>query len=77
MENTTTTRAEHLAWCKTRALEYVDGGDLPNALASMNSDLMKHPDTAGHPGIELGTMQQMSGMLRTPRDVREWIEGFN
>lgn len=39
-------RDEHVAWCKTRALAYVDAGDLNNAFASMCSDLRKHPDTA-------------------------------
>ena len=35
------TRAEHLAWCKKRALEYVDAGDLLQAYTSMASDLGK------------------------------------
>src|SRR6476660_9902729 len=39
------TRDEHLAWCKRRALEYVDAGDLTRAVASMTSDLKTHPDT--------------------------------
>lgn len=38
----TTTRADHLAWCKQRALQYVDAGDLTGAYASMTSDLGKH-----------------------------------
>jgi hypothetical protein len=37
------TRDEHLAWCKRRALEYVDAGDLTHAVASMASDLKTHP----------------------------------
>lgn len=32
-------RAEHLAWAKARALEYVARGELANAIASMASDL--------------------------------------
>jgi hypothetical protein len=36
-------RDEHLAWCKKRALEYWRAGDLANAVASMGSDLDKHP----------------------------------
>jgi len=39
------TREEHLAWCKKRALEYLDKGDANNAVASMESDMRKHPDT--------------------------------
>ena len=38
-------RDEHLAWCKRRALEYVDTGDLTHAVASMASDLKTHLDT--------------------------------
>lgn len=38
-------REQHLAWCKERALAYVDRGDLVNALASFTSDMSKHPET--------------------------------
>lgn len=72
-----TTRAEHLAWCKQRALEYVQAGDLQQAFASMASDLGKHSETAGHIGIQLGMMQMMSGLLNTQDEMREFIEGFN
>ena len=34
---------EHLAWCKLRALEYADAGELTNAVASIGSDMNKHP----------------------------------
>jgi hypothetical protein len=44
MENAYGTREEHIAWCKERALAYVDQGDLTNALASMASDTRKHPE---------------------------------
>lgn len=71
------TRAEHLAWCKQRALEYVDQGDLAQAIASMTSDLGKHFETAGHPAIELGMMLIMTGNLNTSAAVRKFIEGFN
>ena len=75
------TRAEHLMWCKTRALEYVDSGDLQQALASMISDLGKHPDTAGEgaqgTAISLGVSQTAAGFLGTAREMRKFIEGFN
>ena len=71
------TRSEHLSWCKTRALEYVDAGDCKQALASMFSDLTKHDETRNHLGRELGIMQMMSGHLGTPQKVRTFIEGFN
>lgn len=71
------TRAEHLAWCKERALEYVNMGDLRNAVTSMLSDLRKHPDTEKHIGGELGARLLVGGLLRTEREVKEWINGFN
>ena len=71
------TRAEHLAWSKERALEYVDAGDLVQAAASMGSDLHKHPELEDHPGLELMMLQLMGGMLNTPADMRHYIEGFN
>jgi len=69
------TRAEHLAWSKKRALEYVDRGDLAQALASMVSDMGKH-DECGYPDFlnQLGLMEVMN----SNRDgMRRWIEGFN
>ena len=71
------TRAEHLQWCKDRALEYVDLGDLQNAWGSMASDLGKHEETKNHAGIELGMMQMLGGFLNTPKEMRRFIEGFN
>lgn len=70
-------RAEHVAWAKGRALEYVDQGDAANALASLTSDLRKHPETADHGALELGMMLAFSGHLQTPAQVREWIQGIN
>jgi len=37
-----TPRKEHLAWCKQRALEYVDMGDLEGAFGSLTSDLARN-----------------------------------
>lgn len=68
------TREEHLAFCKKRALEYVEIGDLAGAQASMGSDLMKHPET--RPPAEIigvGMIEVLSG---DPVRVRRWIEGF-
>lgn len=69
-------RQNHLAWCKLRALKYADRGDDTNAMASMMSDLGKHPETKGHIGIELGMMLAVGGMLKG-YEMRKWIEGFN
>ena len=70
-------RAEHLQWCKRRALEYVERGQLHDAWASMASDLNKHPGTAKHAAIELGMMLLIGGHLDTPQKMRDFIEGFN
>lgn len=72
-----TTRAEHLRWSKDRALQYVDMGDIPNAFASLESDLNKHPETANHAGMTLGMMLLMGGHLTKRQEVRDFIEGFN
>ena len=70
-------RQEHLEWCKERALQYVDAGDVSQAYTSMASDLGKHLDTAGHLGIELGMGLLMVGELSTAEKMRKFILGFN
>lgn len=72
-----TTRAEHLAWCKQRALEYLDAGLNTEAVASMVSDLGKHEETRDHPGILLMGGLAMLGEFNDVRKTRRFIEGFN
>ncbi len=67
-----TERTEHIEWCKKRALEYVDNNDLPNAIASMLSDLNKSDETRGHVGIDLLPTVDSTNAI----SVRNWIEGF-
>lgn len=71
------TRQEHLAWAKERAIEYADRGEVGNAVASLTSDLGKHPETAGHSGLELMGMLAVTGNLEQPGELRRFIEGFN
>ncbi len=72
------TRDEHLSWCKQRALEYVEGGELQDAFASMASDVLTHPETKHHHETnKLGIMLLMAGQLETPGTMRSWIEGYN
>ncbi len=71
------TRAEHLQWCKDRALNYVDRGDLSQAWASMMSDLGKHTETKGHSAIKIGMMLMMAGQLSTAYEMKKFINGFN
>lgn len=71
------TREEHLAWCKRRALEYIDRGKVNEGLASMMSDMAKHPETAS-PALDQMTIGlMMVGALRTPAQARKHIEGYN
>ena len=68
-------RTEHMRWCKQRALEYLNHGDLQSAVASMISDLGKHEETAGLNG-ELGLIGMMYVLQHDVDGVRRWIEGF-
>lgn len=70
------TRDEHLAWCKERALDYVDIGELGNAVASMGSDLNKHEDTRNPANDGLLMLGLMYVMDNDAAAVRRWIEGF-
>ncbi len=50
--------------------------DPAQAVASMTSDLNKHPETGG----ELYAMLALAGMMeiqKGPEAVRRWVEGFN
>jgi hypothetical protein len=69
-------RQEHLEWCKKRAMDYVHEGHLDEALASMLSDLSKHPETQTHSAAQLGMVLKMSGQLDTAEQMRRFIEGF-
>ncbi len=69
------TRAEHMRWCKERALGYLKENDSKNAVASMLSDLTKHPETnllMQNPIY--GTMGIMA--MDSVEDARRFIEGF-
>ena len=71
------TRAEHLEWCKQRALECLDMDDIGQVWTSMISDLGKHPETANHTAIKLGMMMLMAGHLSSQNKMRKFILGFN
>ncbi len=69
------TQFEHIEWCKARALAYLPGSP-KDAMSSMLSDLVKHPESATNPAIELGMMMMMSGHLDTASEAKRFIEGF-
>lgn len=76
-QETTTSRAEHLAWCKQRALEYCDREDPQQAAMSMLSDMSKHPETESHIALDLMTQMMLGGFLNSTAEMRKFIEGFN
>lgn len=71
------TRAKHLAWCKRRAHEYLDRGDIANAVTSMMSDLRKHPETEVSSSGSLGMLAMATIMSGSLADARRFIDGFN
>ena len=72
----TRSRADHLAWCKSRALQILDAGDEQGAVASMISDLGKWEGPLYEP--ELLRVLAADGMIfrKGEAQVRNWIEGF-
>lgn len=70
------TRAEHMAWCKRRAMEEMEfSHDPKQAVISMMSDIGKHPETSS------GTLRALCMLVLTQpcteQSVRKFIEGFN
>jgi hypothetical protein len=69
------TRDEHLAWCKKRALEYLDRGELENAVASMGSDLRQHAEFIGI--VDKLMPLALHYVINHDSDgARRWIVGF-
>lgn len=73
------TRDEHLAWCKARALEYLDDGDWKLAAASMMSDLRLHEETqdAAETAVKLFPLALLCMRQGDIGGLRRWITGFN
>lgn len=70
------TREEHLQWCKDQALAYLKENNVKDAIASMISDMTKHPGTAGYPSM-LNQLGLMYVLQNDNEGARRWIEGFN
>lgn len=71
-------REEHLAWCKKRAIEFAEGGDHSQAMASFSSDINKHEGTRHLRQLvkDLWWPMQMGGMFRTNEELIKHIEGY-
>lgn len=70
-------RAEYLQWCKDRALEYANDGDGSAAIASMMSDLSKHPETILSRATERTVLMPISFHQSDKQKVINWINDFN
>ena len=70
------TRKEHLEWCKERALAELKSQGPQGAIASMTSDMNKHPETRGHAVLSLGMMLLMSGNMKSDKDTEKWVNDF-
>lgn len=67
------TKHEHIEWCKKRARPYLEAKDVSQAVASMLSDLGKHPETQG-----MVDSMGMIGIFSAQKieDARRFVEGF-
>jgi hypothetical protein len=70
------TRSEHTEWCKARAREYLDMGDVKGAVTSMLSDMSKHPETRGI-AEKMAPVGLLYLMNRDDTGARGFVEGFN
>jgi len=71
------TREDHINWCKKRANEYLDRGDIHNGVTSMLSDLSKHPATILPEGSPLNMLGMMAAMSGSISEARRFVNGFN
>nr|WP_322714200.1 hypothetical protein [Nostoc sp. ChiSLP03a]MDZ8215425.1 hypothetical protein [Nostoc sp. ChiSLP03a] len=70
-------RAEHLSWCKQRALQYLDLNDPEQAWTSFLSDMTKHDELKNHPALTLGIRLLISGHIAEVSAMRKFIQDFN
>lgn len=70
------TAAEHFAWAKARAIEYVNAGDGITAMASFVSDLSKHEGTAGILHQDLQNLFAGEVLIAGAEGARRFIEGL-
>lgn len=68
-------RDEYLANCKRRALDYLNEGDIKNAITSMMSDLSKHDDFKGIAN-KLMSLALFHMMHPDRHEAKRFIEGF-
>jgi hypothetical protein len=70
------TRDEHIEWCKARAREYLDAGDVVNAIASKMTDVTQHPETTQVLSPTLTSFGMMAAQNNDLAAARRFVEGF-
>ena len=70
------TAAEHFAWSKERALEYVNKGDAGGAMSSFIQDLANHEGTSGILDIDLQGLFLGEVMIDGVVGARRFINGL-
>jgi hypothetical protein len=68
-------RDVYLAKCKKRALEYLDRGEVANAIVSISSDLSKHEDFKGV-AEKMMPVGLFFAMSNDAIEARRFIVGF-
>ncbi len=72
------TRAEHIKWCKERAIAEMDFYDKPEqGIISMMSDLRKHPETNNDTMQTMCAMMLVAGKIKSRQQAIDFINGFN
>ncbi len=71
------TAAEHLAWCKEQALEFLDRGECGQAVLLFVAEMDKHPETRLHKFLSPFFNSWLDGFLPRASQIRDHIEGFN
>lgn len=69
------TRDEHVAWCKKRAREYLDKGDIANGVTSMLSDMDKHPECRVNQALSMLGMAAI--MQHDLQAAKRFVDGFH
>jgi len=69
------TREEHIEFCKMRAREYLDRGQIKEGVTSMMSDLNKHEDTRSA-GKSMAMLGMLCMMQNDMAGARRFVDGF-
>lgn len=69
-------RDEYIAWVKKRALGWLEAGNSQIALLTFQQDLDARPDLDVAWYAEKGHTIFHWGLLETPEQIREYIEGL-